>query len=68
MPAEWEAQCGKLWGTGMGPIPLGGGGIKIAGVYEVFKDDPRDECNTLEVAGNDNMLKSNEYLKSLGAE
>ncbi len=52
----------------MGPIPLGGGGIKIAGVYEVFKDDPRDECNTLEVAGNDNMLKSNEYLKSLGAE
>ena len=68
LPAEWEEKRGKMWGTGMGTIPLGEGAIDIAGVFEVLKDAPHVEFTTLEVAGDDNMLKSYEYLKSLGAE
>lgn len=68
LPAEWEEQRGKMWGTGMGTIPLGEGVIDIAGVFEVLKDAPHVEYTTLEVAGDDSMLKSYEYLKSLGAE
>jgi inosose dehydratase len=52
----------------MGLIPLGTGAIDIAGVYEVLKDAPHVEYTTLEVAGDEAMLKSYEYLKSLGAE
>jgi len=46
---------------------LGEGVIDIAGVYEVLKDG-NAEYTTLEVGGDDNMLKSYDYLKALGAE
>lgn len=68
MPAEMEAQRGKMWGSGMAVIPLGTGVVDIAGVYEVLQDAPHVEHTTLEVAGDDNMIQSYEYLKSLGAE
>jgi inosose dehydratase len=68
LPTEMEPQRGTMWGTGMGLIPLGTGAIDVAGVYEVLKDAPHVEYTTLEVAGDDAMLKSYEYLKSLGAE
>lgn len=68
LPAELEATRGKVWGTGMGTIPIGEGAIDIAGVFEVLKDAPHVNYTTLEVAGDDNMLKSYEYLKLLGAE
>ncbi len=68
LPAEWEEQRGKMWGCGMGLVPLGQGVIDIAGVFEVLKDAPNLEYTTLEVAGDDNLLQSYEYLKSLGAE
>lgn len=68
LPAEMEPQRGTMWGTGMGLIPLGTGAIDIAGVYETLKDAPNVEYTTLEVAGDEAMLKSYEYLKSLGAE
>jgi hypothetical protein len=44
---------------------LGEGVIDIAGVYAVLKDV---EYSTLEVGGDENMIKSYNYLKSLGAE
>ena len=68
LPAEMESQRGTMWGTGMGLIPLGTGAIDIAGVYDALKDAPHVEYTTLEVAGDEAMLKSYEYLKSLGAE
>ncbi len=68
LPAEMESQRGTMWGTGMGLIPLGTGAIDIAGVYNVLKDAPNVEYTTLEVAGDEAMLKSYEYLQSLGAE
>lgn len=56
-----------MYGCGFGPIALGEGVIDVAGVFEVLKDG-KAQYSTLEVGGDDNMLKSYAYLKSLGAE
>ncbi|MGD9028760.1 MAG: sugar phosphate isomerase/epimerase [Anaerolineae bacterium] len=68
LPAEWEEQRGEVYGCGFSPIALGEGVIDIAGVFEILKDAPGLEYSTLEVGGDENLLKSYEYLKSLGAE
>ena len=68
LPADWEAQRGTIYGCGFGPIALGDGVIDIAGVFDVLKDSPYVEYSTLEVGGDENVLKSYAYLKSLGAE
>ena len=65
LPADWEAKRGTMYGCGFGPIALGEGVIDVAGVFEALKDGVA-EYSTLEVGGDDNMLKSYEYLKSLG--
>ena len=44
------------------------GVIDVAGVYEVLQDAPHVEHTTLEVAGDENVLKSYAFLKALGAE
>ncbi len=67
LPAEWEAQRGTMYGCGFSPIALGEGVIDVAGVYDVLKDG-NAQYTTLEVGGDDNMLKSYDYLKGLGAE
>jgi inosose dehydratase len=67
LPAEWEAKRGSMYGCGFGPIALGEGVIDIAGVYKVLQDGPA-QYSTLEVGGDENVLKSYAYLKSLGAE
>jgi len=67
LPADWEAKRGAMYGCGFGPIALGEGAIDVAGVFDVLKDSPA-EYSTLEVGGDENVLKSYEYLKSLGAE
>jgi inosose dehydratase len=68
LPEEWEEQRGEMWGCGMGPIALGDGVVDVAGVFEVLKDSPLIEHTTLEVGGDENLLKSYAYLKALGAE
>jgi inosose dehydratase len=68
LPAEFEARRGKEWGCGFSGIPLGTGVIDVAGVFEVLKDSPQIEYSTLEIGGDDNLIKSYEFLKSLGAE
>jgi inosose dehydratase len=65
LPSEMEKDRGKVFGTGFSPIALGDGVIDLASVYEILKDV---EYSTLEVGGDDNVKKSYEYLKSLGAE
>lgn len=67
LPAEWEENRGKMYGCGFGPIALGEGVIDVAGVYDVLKGGAA-EYSTLEVGGDDNLLKSHEYLKALGVE
>jgi inosose dehydratase len=65
LPADWADKRGTMYGCGFGPIALGEGTIDIAGVFEVLK---HVEYSTLEVGGDENVKKSYEYLKSLGAE
>ena len=67
LPAEWEEKQGTMFGCGFSPIALGEGIIDIAGIYQIVKDSPA-EYSTLEVGGDENVLKSYAYLKSLGAE
>lgn len=68
LPADWESKRGTTWGTGYSPIALGDGIIDIAGVFRVLKQAPQLQYSTLEVGGDDNLLQSYAYLKSLGAE
>jgi inosose dehydratase len=67
LPADWEAKRGTMYGCGFGPIALGEGAIDIAGVYAVLQDGPA-EYSTLEVGGDENVLKSYAYLQELGLE
>jgi len=65
LPAEWEEKRGKKFGTGMSPVALGEGVIDIASVFSILKDVKH---STLEVGGQENLLNSYKYLKTLGAE
>jgi len=47
---------------------LGAGVVDIKGVYNELVKAGFDGYTTLEVAGDEAVLKSYEYLKSLGAE
>ncbi|MCP4385684.1 MAG: sugar phosphate isomerase/epimerase [Hyphomicrobiales bacterium] len=66
MPEEMEAQRGKIFGCGMGTIPLGQGVVDLKGVIEVLGDSV--EYTTLEVAGPGVLEASYEFLKQHGAE
>jgi inosose dehydratase len=66
MPADWSDKRGKIHGCGMAVIPLGSGVVDIKGVYDVVKNSPA-EYSTLEIAGDDNVRKSYDFLKELGA-
>jgi inosose dehydratase len=68
LPADWEPRRSTVYGCGFGPIALGDGAVDIAGIYDILKDAPNLEYSTLEVGGEENMLRSYEYLRSLGAE
>jgi inosose dehydratase len=68
MPEEMTVQRGKIFGCGMATIPLGTGVTDIKGTFEALQKTGFDGYTTLEVAGEDAVLKSYEYLKSLGAE
>ena len=67
MSKDWTDKRGTVFGCGMAVIPLGSGMVDIKGVYDVVKDSPV-EYSTLEIAGDDNVLRSYEFLKALGAE
>jgi len=62
LPSEYEKDRGKIFGCGFSPIALGDGVIDIDGVFQVLKDV---EYATLEIAGDDNLKKSLEYLTIL---
>lgn len=66
MSEDWVEKRGTMFGCGMAIIPLGSGVVDIKGVFDVLKDSV--EYSTLEIAGDDNVLASYEFLKDLGAE
>ena len=68
MPADLIPQRGKIFGMGMAVIPLGTGVVDIAGAFDALTKAGYSGYSTLEVAGDDNVLQSYQYLKSLGAE
>jgi inosose dehydratase len=65
LPAEMEAQRGRVFGCGMAVIPLGTGVIDIDGVYAALRAAGFDGHTTLEVAGDAAVLASRAYLLSL---
>lgn len=67
MPQELEEKRGSVFGAGMATIPLGTGRVDIAGTVKALKKAGFDGYTTLEIAGDDALKKSAEYLSSLGA-
>lgn len=67
-PPEMLEKRGQIHGTGMSVVPLGSGVVDIKGTFEALVKVGFDGYSTLEVAGDDAVLQSYSYLKSLGAE
>ena len=65
---DWEDRRGEMYGCGMSPIPLGEGVIDVATVAETVRDAPDLEYTTLEIAGDENLRASHEFLKAHGAD
>ena len=63
MPEEMEAQRGKLYGCGMGAIPVGDGVVGIEGVVTALKDVGFAGATTLEIAGPEAVKTSFERLQ-----
>ncbi|WP_198931811.1 sugar phosphate isomerase/epimerase family protein [Labilibacter marinus] len=68
LPEEMLEKRGKEFGCGMSLIALGDGVIDIKAIYEALVKTGFDGYTTLEIAGEEAVLKSFEYLKALGAE
>ncbi|MFH5884475.1 sugar phosphate isomerase/epimerase family protein [Halalkalibaculum sp. DA3122] len=68
MPEEFLSQRGEKFGFGMTGIPLGSGEVDIKGTVEALQEIGFDGYTTLEIAGEEAVLESYDYLKSLGAE
>ena len=67
-PTEMLEKRGQIHGTGMSIVPLGQGVVDIKGTFEALVKVGFDGYTTLEVAGDDAVLQSRDYLRSLGAE
>ncbi len=68
MPEDFASKRGTVFGCGMATIPLGTGAVDIKGTFEALKNAGFNGYTTLEVAGQEAVLQSYDYLKSLGAE
>ncbi len=65
LPGEMEEQRGKVFGCGMATIPLGSGVIGIKEIVEALKASDFDGYTTLEVAGEDAVIQSRDFLNGL---
>lgn len=68
LPEEWEEKRGDEFGCGFSPIALGEGAIDVDGVVDVLVGEPNLEYTTLEIAGDENLHSSYEFLRARGAE
>jgi inosose dehydratase len=62
MPAEMEAERGKIFGCGMATIALGDGVVGIAEVVRELNKTGFNGHTTLEIAGEAAVLASREFL------
>jgi len=67
LPKEMESVRGRQFGCGMAVIPLGSGVVDIRGAYRELANAGFHGHTTLEVAGDEAVKSSWEFLKSLGA-
>ena len=67
-PAEMEASRGKMFGAGMSGTAVGSGVVDVKGCFEALVKTGYDGYSTLEIAGDEAIKQSYEYLKALGAE
>jgi inosose dehydratase len=65
LPAEMESRRGTIFGCGFAVIPLGAGVVPVKQVFEELVDAGFNGYSTFEVAGEENVKKSLEYLKAL---
>ncbi len=68
LPAKMIEKRGTQFGCGMSLTALGDGVIGIEAIYRALEKSGFDGYSTLEIAGEEAVLKSFEYLKKLGAE
>jgi len=68
LPEEYLEKRGKIFGCGMSSIALGEGVVGIEEIYHELLKIGFDGHSTLEIAGEEAVLESHEYLKTLGAE
>lgn len=68
LPKEMESVRGRQFGCGMAVIPLGSGVVDIRGAYRELANAGFHGHTTLEVAGDEAVKSSWEFLKSLGAQ
>jgi len=67
LPAEMIEKRGTQFGCGMSLTPLGDGVIGIKSIFNALVKSGFDGYSTLEIAGEEAVLKSFDYLKKLGA-
>ena len=67
LPSEMVAKRGTQFGCGMSLTALGDGVIDIEAIYKALVKIGFDGYSTLEIAGEDAVLKSFAFLKKLGA-
>jgi inosose dehydratase len=67
LPPEMEGIRGTQFGCGMSLTALGDGIINIEAIYHSLVKAGFDGYSTLEIAGEEAVLKSFNYLRSLGA-
>lgn len=65
MPEEMASRRGQLFGCGMSTISLGSGIVGIEDIYKKLVSSGFSGYTTLEVAGEEAVLQSCEYLASL---
>lgn len=68
MPAEMEGARGTIFGCGMATIPLGAGVVGIAPVIEELRKAGFSGHTTLEVAGEEAVLGSRDFLLQQGGK
>lgn len=68
LPKEMEKQRGKKFGCGMSNIALGSGVIDIAAIYRELQVHGFNGHTTLEIGGDEAILKSYQFLQELGDE
>jgi len=67
LPAEMIEKRGTQFGCGMSLTALGDGVIDIKAIFNALVNAGFDGYSTLEIAGEEAVLKSFDYLKKLGA-